>query len=51
MIALLRCALEQVPFSAMIKFFYVKDGDSQIVHTNQIQVTVFNSISPVELGQ
>lgn len=35
----------------MIKFFYIKAGDSQIIHVNQAQVTELDFVSPVELGK
>lgn len=35
----------------MIKFFHVKAGDSQIIHMNQIQVTVLTFVSPEEFGK
>jgi len=40
-----------MPFFAMIKFFYIKAGDSQIVHMNQIQVTALYFVSLAELGK
>lgn len=35
----------------MVKFFYVKAHDGQIVHTNHIQVIVMHLVTPVELGK